>query len=179
MPAALGCSGARGLARGFPVPQCNRRLLEPAGVLGQKVGLSDSLRPDSRCLEWVWPRGCPARVAGKSECLQPHLSGLKFGWSCGREAEGGGLLNRYTVVKPYRGFESLRLRHPSPAQGGDNRQDFTKAKDGGAGSVNGLPFAYAPGIRLSKWSAGPFRWPAANRSSLDKIADRQFWARTE
>jgi hypothetical protein len=35
----------------------------------------------------------------------------EVGWSCGREAEGGGLLNRYTVVKPYRGFESLRLRH--------------------------------------------------------------------
>ncbi len=31
-------------------------------------------------------------------------------WSCGREAEGGGLLNRYTLVKAYRGFESLRLR---------------------------------------------------------------------
>ena len=28
-------------------------------------------------------------------------------------AEGGGLLNRYRVVKPYRGFESLRLRHRS------------------------------------------------------------------
>ena len=26
-------------------------------------------------------------------------------------AEGGGLLSRYRVVKPYRGFESLRLRH--------------------------------------------------------------------
>ena len=34
--------------------------------------------------------------------------------SCGRVAEGGGLLNRYRVVKPYRGFESLRLRHPLP-----------------------------------------------------------------
>ena len=30
----------------------------------------------------------------------------------GRVAEGGGLLNRYTLVKAYRGFESLRLRHP-------------------------------------------------------------------
>ncbi len=30
----------------------------------------------------------------------------------GRVAEGGGLLNRYRVVKPYRGFESLRLRQP-------------------------------------------------------------------
>jgi hypothetical protein len=29
----------------------------------------------------------------------------------GREAEGGGLLNRYTGLNPYRGFESLRLRH--------------------------------------------------------------------
>ena len=38
------------------------------------------------------------------------------GWRCGREAEGGGLLNRYRVVKPYRGFESLRLRHPSPCR---------------------------------------------------------------
>lgn len=27
-------------------------------------------------------------------------------------AEGGGLLNRYTALKPYRGFESLRLRQP-------------------------------------------------------------------
>src|SRR5579863_3874303 len=31
-------------------------------------------------------------------------------WSCGRVAEGGGLLNRYRLVKAYRGFESLRLR---------------------------------------------------------------------
>ena len=30
----------------------------------------------------------------------------------GRVAEGGGLLNRYTLVKAYRGFESLRLRQP-------------------------------------------------------------------
>ena len=37
--------------------------------------------------------------------------------SCGRVAEGGGLLNRYRVVKPYRGFESLRLRHSaSPSE---------------------------------------------------------------
>lgn len=33
-------------------------------------------------------------------------------WRRGRVAEGGGLLNRYRVVKPYRGFESLRLRQP-------------------------------------------------------------------
>lgn len=31
-------------------------------------------------------------------------------WRDGREAEGSGLLNRHTVEKPYRGFESLSLR---------------------------------------------------------------------
>ena len=39
-------------------------------------------------------------------------------------AEGGGLLNRYRVVKPYRGFESLRLRQFRLVRPGDigNRQ---------------------------------------------------------
>ena len=36
-------------------------------------------------------------------------------WRGGREAEGGGLLNRYTAQKLYRGFESLPLR---PNSGG-------------------------------------------------------------
>jgi hypothetical protein len=31
-------------------------------------------------------------------------------------AEGGGLLNRYRLVKAYRGFESLRLRHLQPLE---------------------------------------------------------------
>jgi hypothetical protein len=31
-------------------------------------------------------------------------------------AEGGGLLNRYTASKPYRGFESLRLRQSALSQ---------------------------------------------------------------
>ena len=38
-------------------------------------------------------------------CRAAHCAGRR-----GREAEGGGLLNRYRVVKLYRGFESLRLR---------------------------------------------------------------------
>ena len=38
-------------------------------------------------------------------CRHAHCAGRR-----GREAEGGGLLNRYRVVKLYRGFESLRLR---------------------------------------------------------------------
>src|SRR5580693_3760011 len=39
-------------------------------------------------------------------CRDAHCAGRR-----GREAEGGGLLNRYRVVKLYRGVESLRLRH--------------------------------------------------------------------
>src|SRR5947209_8875787 len=46
-------------------------------------------------------------------CGSPPRRAYPPQWSCGREAEGGGLLNRYRVVKPYRGFESLRLRHLS------------------------------------------------------------------
>src|SRR2546426_3935446 len=45
-------------------------------------------------------------------CGSPPRRAYPPQWSCGREAEGGGLLNRYRVVKPYRGFESLPLRHP-------------------------------------------------------------------
>jgi hypothetical protein len=47
-------------------------------------------------------------------CGSPLRRAYRAQRSCGRVAEGGGLLNRYRVVKPYRGFESLRLRHPSP-----------------------------------------------------------------
>lgn len=43
-------------------------------------------------------------------CGAPPRRAYPPSWSCGRVAEGGGLLNRYRVVKPYRGFESLRLR---------------------------------------------------------------------
>jgi hypothetical protein len=43
-------------------------------------------------------------------CGSPPPRAYRPSWRCGRVAEGGGLLNRYRVVKPYRGFESLRLR---------------------------------------------------------------------
>src|ERR1700722_2722819 len=43
-------------------------------------------------------------------CGSPRCRAYPPQRSCGRVAEGGGLLNRYRVVKPYRGFESLRLR---------------------------------------------------------------------
>jgi hypothetical protein len=44
--------------------------------------------------------GCVGHMSRRAHCAR----------RCGREAEGGGLLNRYRVVKLYRGFESLRLR---------------------------------------------------------------------
>jgi hypothetical protein len=44
-------------------------------------------------------------------CGMPPRRAYRPCWRRGRVAEGGGLLNRYRVVKPYRGFESLRLRH--------------------------------------------------------------------
>jgi hypothetical protein len=45
-------------------------------------------------------------------CGTPRCRAYRPCWRRGRVAEGGGLLNRYRVVKPYRGFESLRLRQP-------------------------------------------------------------------
>jgi hypothetical protein len=38
-------------------------------------------------------------------CTRPRVGHIAPR-SCGRVAEGGGLLNRYRVVKPYRGFKS-------------------------------------------------------------------------
>src|SRR5687768_2044822 len=42
---------------------------------------------------------------GAKPIIWSHRAGRR-----GREAEGGGLLNRYTGLNLYRGFESLRLR---------------------------------------------------------------------
>jgi hypothetical protein len=51
-------------------------------------------------------RGGPESAA----CGSPPCQAYRPYRRRGRVAEGGGLLNRYRVVKPYRGFESLRLR---------------------------------------------------------------------
>jgi hypothetical protein len=50
-------------------------------------------------------------------CGSPRRRAYRPHRRCGRVAEGGGLLNRYRVVKPYRGFESLRLRQPHDDDG--------------------------------------------------------------
>src|SRR5437868_8829628 len=52
----------------------------------------------------------PASNVKPAACGWPPRRAYRLFRSCGRVAEGGGLLNRYRVVKPYRGFESLRLR---------------------------------------------------------------------
>jgi hypothetical protein len=74
------------------------------------------------CLAYSWSFRCDGTRSiahefgsGKSAaCGSPLRRAYPPYRRCGRVAEGGGLLNRYRVVKPYRGFESLRLRHPSP-----------------------------------------------------------------
>src|SRR6185312_16664957 len=97
---------------------------------------------------------CPARASGPiNKCLQPRLSGRRsLKWCCGREAEGGGLLNRYTVEKPYRGFESLRHRHPLLTQGE----------------------IFQPPQNSRGW-----RCRIGITGFFDKIGDSRFWARAK
>src|SRR5260370_24378105 len=53
-------------------------------------------------------------------CGSPPRRAYRAQRSCGRVAEGGGFLNRYRGLNPFRGLEYLRLRPPppSPASGG-------------------------------------------------------------
>ena len=93
-PSRQKCVGAWNSERGerasmaFPSPRTKVR--QPVTPCSQPLGEHDS-RQSAAC-------GSPPRRA-----YRPY--GRR-----GRVAEGGGLLNRYRVVKPYRGFESLRLR---------------------------------------------------------------------
>src|SRR5512143_4075168 len=69
----------------------------------------------------VSPRRIP--VAGPMPAPSPGRRcevSLYLRWSRGRVAEGGGLRERYRVEKPYRGFESLRLRE-QPVEGRGSR----------------------------------------------------------
>src|SRR3954470_21064917 len=102
------------------------------------------VRPTRLCA-FFFIEGSPA-----NEICQPETRAC--GWSprraypafrsCGRVAEGGGLLNRYRVVKPYRGFESLRLRMSTFGQAIPYEQSrgwrHTAAKNSSGGLVTDL-----------------------------------------
>src|SRR3984957_7456117 len=62
------------------------------------------------CGGWESPSGLKLGYPESAACGSRLRRAYRPDRSCGRVAEGGGLLNRYRVVKPYRGFESLRLR---------------------------------------------------------------------
>ncbi len=59
----------------------------------------------ARRLEWR-RRQMATTQPESAACGWPPRRAYRPLRSCGRVAEGGGLLNRYRVVKPYRGFES-------------------------------------------------------------------------
>src|SRR6202020_1620410 len=63
------------------------------------------------CGGWESPSALKLGYPESAACGSGLRRAYRPDRSCGRVAEGGGLLNRYRVVKPYRGFESLRLRH--------------------------------------------------------------------
>ena len=73
----------------------------------------------------------------------------------GRVAEGGGLLNRYRLVKAYRGFESLRLRQTTCVRPGHETNGLagypgfhTRPGPGSAGFGEG---SNAHPLRCSQW----------------------------
>src|SRR5712672_1668763 len=83
---------------------------------------------------------------------------MKFGWSCGREAEGGGLLNRYTVEKPYRGFESLRHRHPALRE----TNSISDISEGGMAVPSVFP---APRLSSARSSLKTVHWTVLSPSA--------------
>jgi putative endonuclease len=106
-------------------------------------------RIESRCRHHAGPKPRGIRCLETAACGSPPCRAYRPQRSCGRVAEGGGLLNRYRVVKPYRGFESLRLRHPSPyrASGGtppktDGRRVSPGAPSGAQGDRCRLWYVY-------------------------------------
>jgi hypothetical protein len=88
----------------------------PNAINGPRIA---SERPVRR--SWLKPGGplqpcsqphCEHDSGQSAACGSPPRRAYRPYRRRGRVAEGGGLLNRYRVVKPYRGFESLRLRQP-------------------------------------------------------------------
>ena len=79
----------------------------PAAASGVQLQLRTHLKRSDQALSRR-----ESRAMKSVACGSPPPRAYRPYRSCGRVAEGGGLLNRYRVVKPYRGFESLRLRQP-------------------------------------------------------------------
>jgi hypothetical protein len=92
-------------ASGKISPRCFRWLLHKRHANPTRELVSGAEQADRLSKIAIWNLLLAARAA---------LGHIRPQWSCGRVAEGGGLLNRYRVVKPYRGFESLRLRQNAP-----------------------------------------------------------------
>src|SRR3982074_874881 len=73
---------------------------------------------------------CDFGSLNSAACGSPPCRAYRPYRRCGGVAEGGGLLNRYRVVKPYRGFESRRLRHPSPCRAAGGRPPGDRQGEG-------------------------------------------------
>ena len=95
----------------MPVLIVVARIPQPSALLSFLVprqGRCDPQRAPSRAGALASAYGTPGAACHRR--LPPLLGGSRQRRR-GRVAEGGGLLNRYTLLKAYRGFESLRLRH--------------------------------------------------------------------
>src|SRR6266481_7228812 len=110
-------------------------------------------------------------------CGSPPRRAYPPQWSCGREAEGGGLLNRYRVVKPYRGFESLRLRHPSPCRASGGRPPGDRQSEGCLSKLRQerreTTVAYGTSTSLNSATAtsmSGFGWQATRRPTGRRVS---------
>ena len=104
------CLGSNWLAWPLRVRRCNAAV-EAAGLPRQGgVSADEGSRGTSFDQRVRQSRSSSACNAGRRRA---YVAARFPRGRRGREAEGGGLLNRYRVVKLYPGFESLRLRQLS------------------------------------------------------------------
>ena len=98
-------------------------------------------------------------------------------------AEGGGLLNRYRLVKAYRGFESLRLRQFAFASA--RQAPFASA----GGRITGIPahiyIVCGCAWRIARHARGRVRLataaaniPISARASASRARHHQLWRQT-
>ena len=98
-----------------PLPPGSARLVRSAASQGPGQG---ELSPgDARlCVsagfsdEGLGPRPVTACIHDRIRAKRPPPANARAMRSCGREAEGGGLLNRYTIKSRIEGSNPLRLR---------------------------------------------------------------------